>query len=290
MQTPAHLRIYCATMSSARVASLGLIVFLALGTSSPAQAQSSCSSDSQSAPTALLERFIGADCDSCWAKASLPQPTAGQAALDWIVPSPKGDEAALSAAATRDAHTRLQVLALPWDAAKVRMQTSVVQKVLAQDSATVVSTTNSANASAVHAGTTTTTTAKLRVAHGLPFNGYIGASIEFTPNPVQGSAPKPSGAVNSHDLFAHLVLVETIPAAAEGSDVERHLVRNLLITRWSLADELGKANKDGFKPFFESRPLSLPAGVNPERLRVLGWVQDAGGRILATALSRCEGP
>jgi hypothetical protein len=275
MQTSLYQRIYCATMSMlprrrlTAWSRLGVAALLALGLASPAHAQSSCSSDGQSAPTALLERFVSADCDTCWAKASLPQPAAGQATLDWIVPSPKGDDAALSAAATRDAQARLQTLGLRWDAAKAGMQTSAVQKSVPQS--------NSAAA------------AKLRVAHGLPFNGYIGTSIEFTPTQALLAAPKPSGAVNGHDLFAHLVLVETLPAGAEGSNVERHLVRNVLVTPWRLADELGKVNKEGFKPFFESRPISLPAGVNPERLRVLGWVQDGAGRILATAQSRCEG-
>ncbi len=195
----------------------------------------------------------------------MPQPAAGQAALDWIVPSPRGEDAALSAAATRDAPARLKALGLPWDAAKVGMQASAVQKSLPHGS--------SAKAP------------KLRVAHGLPFNGYIGASIEFTPPP---GARAPAAPTKSPGLFAHLVLVETLPAGTEGSNVERHLVRNVLVTPWNMADELGKVNKEGFKPFFESRPMSLPAGVNPERLRILGWVQNAAGRILASAQSRCE--
>jgi hypothetical protein len=268
MQTPLYLRIYCATMSMKSLVSLGLVTSLVFGFSSQAQAQSSCSSDGQDAPTAVLERFISADCDTCWAKASLPQPTKGQIALDWIVPSPKGDDAALSAAASRDAQARLQALSLPWEAAKAGMQSSAVQKTL------------------LHSNTKAA--AKLRVAHGLPFNGYIGASIEFTLPPLPGGARPPSSPPQGHDLFAHLVLVETLPAGAEGSDVERNLVRNVLITPWRMADELGKVNKEGFKPFFESRPISIPAGVNPERLRVLGWVQDASGRILASAQSRCE--
>jgi hypothetical protein len=278
MQTSLYQRIYCATMSMlppmhlarlARWSRFGLAALLALGLASQTHAQSSCSSDGQSPPIALLERFISADCDACWATSTLVQPAKGQAVIDWIVPSSKGDDAALSAAATRDAQARLQSLGLVWDAAKAGMQTAAVQKTLPQSAATAA--------------------AKLRVAHGLPFNGYIGTSIEFTPTQALRAAPKPSGAGNGPDLFAHLVLVETLPAGAEGSDVERNLVRNVLITPWSMADELGKVNKVGFKPFFESRPISLPAGVNPERLRVLGWVQDGAGRILATAQSRCEG-
>jgi hypothetical protein len=272
MQTPACLRIYCATLPQrprsrwTPLTQLGLGALLALGLASLAQAQSSCSSDGQSAPAALLERFISADCDTCWAQATLAQPASNQAVIDWIVPSPNGDDAALSAAATRDAQSRLKALALPWSAAKAGMQASAVQKTSADGNPKAA--------------------AKLRVAHGLPFNGYIGASIEFTPTP---DTRKPAGKPHSHDLFAHLVLVEALPAGAEGSNVERNLVRNVLIMPWNMADERGKVKQEGFKPFFESRPLSIPAGVNPERLRVLGWVQDAAGRILATAQSRCEG-
>jgi hypothetical protein len=271
MQTLLYQRIYCATMSIASKASLGLAFALGIGFSNLAQAQSSCSSDGQSAPAALLERFISADCDACWAKASLPQPSVGQAALDWIVPSPKGDDAALSAAATRDAQARIEALKLPWTATNANMQTSAVQKTSPQSAA--------ANAAAP----------KLRVAHGLPFNGYIGTSIELTLPLMQADAAKPPSPSSSQDLFAYLVLVETLPAGAEGSDVARNLVRNVLITPWRMADELGKVNKEGFKPFFESRPISIPSGVNPERLRVMGWVQDAAGKVLATAQSRCEG-
>lgn len=267
MQTSLTRRIYCATKSVATVPHWHLVGIVILGFANQTQAQSSCSSDGQKAPTALLERFISADCATCWAKATLPQPAPSQAVLDWIVPSPQGEDAALSAAATREAQARLQALAVPWLASKTGMQASTVQKTLPY----------SARARS----------AKLRVAHGLPFNGYIGASIEFTPTPVRRDAHKTPSRSSGHDVYAHLILVETLPAGAEGSDVERNLVRNVLITPWNKADELGKVNKEGFKPFFESRPISLPAGVNPERLRVLGWVQDAAGRVLATAQSRC---
>jgi hypothetical protein len=271
MQTSLLRWIYCATVSLAPVASSALVAALALGFSGQAQAQSSCSSDGQSAPTALLERFISADCDTCWAKASLPLPATGQAALDWIVPSPKGDQAALSAAATVDAPARLERLGLPWTAANPSMQTSAVQK------------------TSPHGTAHSATAPKLRVAHGLPFNGYIGTSIEFALPLTQGNSRKPASPSVGHDLFAYLVLVETLPAGSEGSDVDRNLVRNVLVTPWRMVDELDKVNKEGFKPFFESRPISIPAGVNPERLRVLGWVQDAAGKVLSTAQSRCEG-
>jgi hypothetical protein len=34
--------------------------------------------------------------------------------------------------------------------------------------------------------------------------------------------------------------------------------------------------------------MSLPPGANPQRLQVVGWVQDAQGRIVAAARSNCR--
>jgi hypothetical protein len=248
-----------------------LLAVAAIG--SAAYAQSSCSSDQQPVPRALLERFISADCDACWASASLPQPTAEQIALDWIVPSPRGDEAALSAAATLDAQARLQALQLPWTAAQASMQTSAVLKAPRPQRPNLP------------------TESRLRVAHGLPFNGYIGASIEFEPSQVlQTSAAANTAGSTSANLLAYLVLIEALPAGAEGSNVQRNLVRNALITPWDLREQLTRSKDNGFKPLFESRPMSLPPGVSPDRLKVIGWVQDAQGTVLAAASSGCDAP
>jgi hypothetical protein len=234
--------------------------------STAAHAQSSCSSDGQPAPTAVLERFISADCDACWAMSTLPATAKTEASLDWIVPSPRGDEAALSAAATRDAQTRLQERKLPWTATQDKLQTS-----------------------AVLAGPKLKPDATLRVAHGLPVGGYIGASIEFKPSQaLRLKALKLTAPSDTSEVQAYLVLVETLPAGAEGSNVERNLVRNVLNLSWDLNEQLSRPQQDGFKPLFESRPISIPQGVNPDRLRVLGWVQDAKGKLLAMAQSRCS--
>jgi hypothetical protein len=243
--------------------------------STAAQAQSSCSSDGQAAPTALLERFISADCSDCWTTSTLPAVTKGQASLDWIVPSPRGDEAPLSAAASNEASVRLAALKLAWTAAPTGQSSALLPVPPAQKQPK----------HQLHT---------VRVAHGLPFNGYIGASIEFTPSQSLKSdalTPKKLNAVNSPDRYeanAYLVLLETIPAGAEGSTIERNLVRNLLITPWDVGQQLLRDKSSGFKQFFESRPISVPQGVNPERLRVLGWVQDAQGKVLAMAQSRCK--
>lgn len=203
------------------------------------QAQSYCASDGQPAPTALVERFINADCDSCWSDPMTAKARRGELALDWIVPVARGDEAALSAAASRDSLVRLEVLKR--------------QIPLRADTVT---------ARSRPAGQ------RLRVSHGLPFNGYIGTSIEL--KPARGGP-----------WSAWLLLVETIPAGVEGTPVERNLVRNALQVEWD-------ARRPGTKQLYEDRPMAIPEGARPERLRVVGWVEDADGRVGAMAVSRCK--
>ena len=265
MQTPLYPRIFCAPLL--------LSALLGLGFTRLAQAQSSCSSDHQPIPTALLERFISADCDVCWVNSTLAKPSKGQAPLDWIVPSPRGEDAALSSAASLDASSRMQALHLPWVSSAVGLQASAALKIPSQ---TAVQPPQRAS---------------LRVANGLPFNGYMGASIEFKPSMAQrrnALKPQLTNTKRAPDVVAYLVLVETLPAGSEGSSIERNLVRNVLNINWNMHEQLLKSKQNGFKPLFESRPLSLPQGANPDRLRVIGWVQDAQGRVLAAAQSRCK--
>jgi hypothetical protein len=201
-----------------------------------AQAQpSSCSSDEQPAPTALLERFLSADCGDCWASPATPKPGKGELALDWIVPGRQGDDAPLSAAATRDAEDRLKALG--------RKAPDAIDAVR--------------NARQAAAGT-------VRVAQGPVFNGYIGVSIQSL-----GAGQGP--------FTGWLALVETLPAGTEGSPVERNLVRNVLQVPWPAAP--GRR--------FEFRSMSVAEGAKPERLRVVGWLQDARGVIRAISESRC---
>ncbi len=205
-------------------------------------AQSSCSSDGQPRPVALLERFINADCESCWADPGVQRPARGELALDWIVPGSRGDDAPLSAAASRDSLARLEALGR---AAPVQSETS--------------------RRPAARGGRA------LRVAHGLAFNGYVGASIELKPG---GGGP----------WKAWLLLVETLPAGTEGTPVARNLVRNALQPSWDGSRSLSRQEQ---RRLFESRPMSIPEGADPKRLQVVGWVEDARGRIRAIAQSRC---
>ena len=216
---------------------------------SPAQAQSFCASDGQSRPVQLVERFINADCATCWADPATPVPAKNTVALDWVVPGNLGDNAPLSAVATRDALTRLESLG---QGAPAQSQTVVhaVKGIKGVD---------------------------LRVAHGLPVANYLGASIEL--KPVAPEARQP--------LSAWLALVETLPVGLEGSPVERNLVRNMLSRTWNGPKKLSKNEQNRL---FESRSMNIAPAANPERLRVIGWVEDEKGQVLLAAQSRCAAP
>ncbi len=216
-------------------------------------AQSSCSSDGVPRPVALLERFLSADCDSCWADKATPAPSApSTVVLDWIVPGTQGDDAPLSAAATRDALARLAALGRTAPAA-TDVNTAPVQGVKGS---------------------------RLRVSHGPAFNDYLGASIAFSPAPTRGAPP-----VAGPDAGGfYLLLVESIPAGAEGSPVARHLVRNVYQRSLDNPQTLSKGERSGWR---DSRPIYIPEGAKTDRLRLVGWVQDKDGRIIDAAQSRC---
>jgi len=212
-----------------------------------AWAQSFCASDGQPQPVQLMERFINANCETCWTDPATPQPGPRALALDWVLPGSRGDDAPLSTVAARDALARLEALGqgLP---EKTHNRTHAVKGLK---------------------GTT------LRVAHGLPVADYLGASIELKPIPA---------AAKNQSWTSWLALVETLPVGTEGSPTERNLVRNLLQSTWDGRKQLSKTEQNRF---FEARSMSIAQGANPKRLRVIGWVEDEKGRVLAAAQSRC---
>lgn len=216
-------------------------------------AQSSCSSDGVPRPVALFERFVSADCESCWADKATPAPSApGTLVLDWIVPGTQGDNAPLSAAATRDALARLAALGRTAPTA-TDVSTAPVQGVQGS---------------------------RLRVSHGPAFNDYLGASIAFSPVPTRGAPP----AAGPDAGGFYLLLVESLPAGAEGSPVARHLVRNVYQRSLDNPQTLSKGERSGWR---DSRPIYIPEGAKTDRLRLVGWVQDKDGRIIDAAQSRC---
>jgi hypothetical protein len=211
-----------------------------------AAAQSSCSSDGLRPVQQLTERFISADCLDCWtAPLAMPHVAKAGLILDWIVPSAAGDDAVMSAAANRDASMRLEALNRPFDG-KQMLHSTTPQSLVGY---------------------------KLRVAHGLPVNGYIGTSIEWTPNPRSTL-----GAKTPRPLTSYLLLLEFIPKGTADSPMDRLLVRNMIQEGWNLTTE---------PKFLSRRPMSIPAGANPDNLRVLGWVQNANGQVLSVAQSHC---
>lgn len=230
---------------------LALLVSLSATLVQGVQAQSSCASDAQTTPLLLQEHFISADCEACWKSPTDMQPPNGAISLDWIVPSDLGEAAPLSVAASRDALMRLQALGQP----RPKAQTQSSRPVMALASS------------------------GLRVAHGLALGGYLGASIEFKINSGDPDARQLPTAFN-----AYLVLIEGIPAGSDGTPIARNLVRNVLRLQWH---PTAQSSKSESLRFYELRPLSIPQGATPERLRVVGWIQDAGGQILSAAQSVC---
>lgn len=230
------------------LAAVGLVALAALAPMQSALAQAFCASDGQSQPVQLLERFINADCESCWKDPATTKVSKGQAVLDWVVPGSRGDDAPLSAVASSDGLGRLETLK---------------KKVPAESMTSVVP------VKALKKGT-------LRVAHGIALSGYAGVSIELKP-----ALP----AFKGQQLTAWLALVETIAEGTEGTPVERNLVRGLLQTSWDGRKPIAKADTNRF---FDARTMSVAPGVNGERLKVVGWVEDRNGHIVAAAQSKCE--
>jgi len=221
-----------------------------------ALAQSTCNSDGQPQPRVLYERFISADCDSCWASAPAHVPGASTLVVDWIVPGRLGDEAPLAAAATRDALERLKAL----------------QRPVPQATDTAI---NEVSPPAPATG-------RLRVARGPAVNDYVSNGIHLT---QRARTVRKSDAPPLSYPFT-LLLVEHIPAGTEGSPVARHLVRNALFGTWSPRD--ARPAPAGQLRWMENRPMRIPEGAQTERLGVVGWLQDGSGAVVAAAQSQCR--
>ena len=212
-----------------------------------AHSQGACSSDDQPAPTTLFERFINADCDACWRDPSTPAAPPKAVVLDWIVPSNQGEDAALAAAASSDALARLASL----------QQTRP--------------TTQSQHSQAVANWPGLT----LRVAHGPAVNNYVGMSVALT---------LPANTTLAWPLSGWVLLVENLPSGTEDSPLPRNLVRNALQPLWNKGQALSNQESISLDDF---RAMSLPEGTRPNRMQLLGWVQDAQGQVMVAAGSLC---
>ena len=157
-----------------------------------ARAQADCQAPR---PTLLVERYISAECEICWQSTPpLPSGVAGKGlpfALDWIVPSARGEAAPLSVAATPEAAVRVARAGA-----------------LRSDEALTVT-------------TPLPSRSELRVVvrDGPAWNGYIGLQLDAS---YASTRPLPAG------LAGWLALIERIPAGSEGTPVERRLVRSLV--------------------------------------------------------------
>lgn len=198
-----------------------------------------------SAPQALFERFTSADCEACWQDAATPAPGDSALVLDWIVPGRLGDEAPLAAAATRDALARLETLGRAAPA------------------------TTDVHTDPVTGGPGQ----RLRGGLGPAVNDYVGTTLTWA---TRSRAPA---------WTFHLLLVEHLPAGAEGTAVSRNLVRNMLEGIWGKRQAL---SKNDLRQWMELRPMRIPDGARPERLHTVGWVQDDAGRVVAAAQSGCR--
>lgn len=217
-----------------------------------AVAQNACSSDGAPAPQALYERFISADCADCWRNPSFA-PGASAAVLDWIAPGRAGDEAPLSATARTDALTRLDAMGRPLPTTTDVHVAPVAQRL----------------------------PGRLRVSFGPAVNDYVGTSASYL-------GALPAGASEGWTLW--LALVEQIPAGVEGTPVRRNLVRNLFQRTWIMDDQLSKKelfNLPRTTRWIERPAMYLAPGTNPERLALIGWMENSKGQVVATARAEC---
>jgi hypothetical protein len=162
-------------------------VALALACAHPVRAQSPpAAAPCARSTAAVLERFISAECSTCWTDATLAAAGGDQWLLDWIVPSARGSEAPLSPAAPSEAAARARrVLNTGLDDTRTQLHRSAARS----------------------AGAT-----RLRVASGPAFNGYFGVQLD-------GRGRLPSGS------SAWIALVESVAPGTDGTVVPRQLVR-----------------------------------------------------------------
>jgi hypothetical protein len=138
--------------------------------------------------SAVIERFISADCADCWTREPQETPTARQWLFDWIVPATRGDDAPLAPAAPTEALDRAQ-----------RATGAVLADGGGATHQTRLRTSNGL---------------RLRVTAGPAWNGYIGLRFDAL-------GPVPPGS------SGWLALVEVVPPGTDGTPVARQLVRTV---------------------------------------------------------------
>lgn len=161
---------------------LALCALAGIGLASAARAADTCA-----APAVLLERFMSAECEACWKSGA--EPKGAPLVLDWIVPSARGEDAPLAAAAVAEAASRV--------GAPAETQTRERWHALAARGAWSV-----------------------EIEDGPAWNGYIAARLRVA---RQGGG----GDVRAREVDLYIALVEQVRAGEEGTPVERMLVRSV---------------------------------------------------------------
>ncbi len=213
-----------------------------------ARAESLCESDANHRLASLRERFISANCASCWQAAAAQSTVPSAAPIDWIVPSQRAEEAPLSAVELIESEERLRQLGLGPFNERAQVDTRI------------------ANPAGL----------ELDLSVGVAIGGYRGLFAELRMKPDVAVSP---------ELELWLVMLEHIPAGVEGSRQDHWLARNALQHTWRRQDIVPR---DGHLSATELRPMRMPEGMQPERMLALAWVQTPGGQILQAALADCR--
>lgn len=122
---------------------------------------------------------------------------------------------------------------------------------------------------------------QLSVEDGPAWNGYIGIQLK-------SQSPRRGALSQDGPYQAYMALVELLPAGSEGSNVARQLVRAVAGPLSLPSGDAGDARAPVARR--EMRALRVPDGVQPERLASVVWIEDARGRIVAYAQTRCAAP
>lgn len=197
------------------------------------------------APTEVVEHFIAADCESCWQADDVAATRHPGWRFDWILPAASGDAAALAVAAIDEAQDRATRAAI---------------------------TPPTSGHDTVHRIPLTARHSSLRLElkAGPAWNGYIALQYRLA-----GRAPSGSQ--------VWLALVEQVEAGADGTPIERALVRTVA---GPFAVVAGGANAGS--PQIVA--LRVPQTPQPQRLAGRAWIETPAGSILALATEHCAWP
>jgi hypothetical protein len=171
-------------MAGAAVALVAHDALRAAPSADDAQSGASCPRTT----AAVLERFIDADCTSCWTDGAPAQAGSDGWLLDWITPSARDDEAPLSPAAPAEAAARARrALGAQPAAARTTLHRSAPRPA---------------------------TSLQLRVESGLAFNGYLAVQLRGSGRSAPGST-------------VWIALVEVVAPGTDGTPHARQLVRTV---------------------------------------------------------------